>query len=93
MTTTPISTQDIARFMQARGVARACPVCGGMNFALWDEVAKNSRAILTSPKLPGYDIIGADVMELVIAGCESCGVVRLHNRQTVVDWLAANPTP
>lgn len=88
-----ISGTDFGRFLQAQNATRPCEACGGTQFSAWDETSQNSRTMIMAPKFPGFDIMGADALEIALTSCKNCGAVRLFNRKTIAEWLAANPKP
>ena len=62
-------------FLAAKNATVRCDVCSSTNFHIQNETASNSRMGAVAFKFPGYDLAGADVLDLVMFACENCGKV------------------
>jgi ribosomal protein L37E len=88
----PLKQSDVLRFLAAKNTTVKCDACGSNNFHVHNEITSNSRVGATAFKFPGYEVTGADVLDLVMIACENCGKVQFFARQPMAQWCEQHPS-
>ena len=90
MSSAPLKSTDVMRFLAAKNANKGCASCGGMGVHIFNEEIEDARMLLVAPKFPGTEIDGAKTIEIVMLCCDNCAAVRPHQRQPIIDWMAKN---
>jgi hypothetical protein len=88
---TPLSTQNVQRFLTTKVTRRQCAECGGSNFGMVQEDAQQRHAAIALYEFPDYSMSTALPLDLVIVMCTDCGGLRPFARDQVAQWISDNP--
>jgi hypothetical protein len=88
---TPLKVSDILRFLTAKGAKLQCTACGAKSFGYVDEQKEQVHLAVLGFRFPAHDVFNAGMYDVVLFACNNCSAVRLHMRQPIVEWAAANP--
>ncbi len=88
----PLTAANWLHYLAAHNFAVKCDVCGSSDFNIHNELRANSRIGTLAFKFPGADVVGANVLALVMVACSRCHKVQFFAREPIAHWCEQHPT-
>jgi hypothetical protein len=87
--TNPLTTQDFARFLEAKRIDPSCPECKSSDVGYEDETAADSRFADLKFAFPDWAMDSVAAVDKVMLICQECGYTRSYNRDIVLRVLGS----